>query len=38
MKIGQVKESIICENCNKRKDRHSQDQANNCKVALRLKA
>ena len=31
-------ESIMCENCNKRKDRHTADQANNCKQGMYQKA
>lgn len=31
-------ESIMCDNCGKRKDRHTMDQAKNCVNARSLKA
>lgn len=37
-KIKELSESVMCDNCNRRKDRHTQDQANNCKLARTLKA
>jgi len=36
--IKELKEPIICDNCGRRKDRHTQPQADNCKLARSFKA
>lgn len=36
--IKELKEPVMCDNCSRRKDRHTQAQADNCKMARSLKA
>lgn len=36
--IKELKESVMCDNCGRRKDRHTQPQADNCKMARSFKA